>query len=230
MPKIFLKFIETHCHLRQYCFQIKKCEDHACCPSPRLSTEVFESIHWLPDPTLTADRAHFKTFKELYRKETNDTDCPSLAFHRERENEPAALFTAAKVRGIVHCMACDKPWCLYCDKQAVYAQNRSLMLLAIENNFYTCGSPILPASHPLSGVIRIRTSLTCTAPVESSYFSNTTLRLPQVCAHCGEKDCTVPTELQKRYKQVLPICKCCSDKNLQPITYMPIKVGSKRKN
>ena len=35
--------------------------------------------------------------------------------------------------------------------------------------------------------------------------------------------------LQKSYKQVLPICKCCSDKNLQPITYMPIKVGSKRK-
>lgn len=33
------------------------------------STDAFSSLHWLPDPTLTADKAkHFKS-------ETNDNDC-----------------------------------------------------------------------------------------------------------------------------------------------------------
>ena len=43
------------------------------------------------------------------------------------------------------------------------------------------------------------------------------------------KRIAVPQTLVEHYKQVLPICSICSDKNLKHITHMPIKVGTKRK-
>ena len=140
--KAFMKFVEAHCHIRQYSLQIKKCGDIMCCSPPRLSTEEFSKIKWLPDPTLTPDKAHFKTFEELYGKETTDAHCPSMVRHREQANEPASLFTAAKVRGVATCLACDKPRCLYCDKQTIYKENQGIVTLAIESNIYICGSPI----------------------------------------------------------------------------------------
>lgn len=228
--KAFLKFFESHCHLRKYSFQVKKCEDRTCCPPPRSSSETFSSICWLPDPTLASDKDNFKTFEDLYGQETKDSDCPSQILHRGREQEPSSFFTAAKVRGLAHCLACDKPRCLYSDKQAVYTENRSIVDLAIESNLYVCGSPIFPESHPLFESIRIRTSVTCESPIERAYYSNKSLKLPPLCVHCGEKECSIPDELQQQFKQVLPICSGCSEKKLKPITYMPIKIGTKRKH
>ena len=176
--KNFLKFVDSHCHLRRYSFQVKKCEDRTCCPPPRLSEEILSSLCWLPNPTLTSDKAHFKTFGELYGQETQDTDCPSSAICREREQEPSALFTAAKVRGLACCLACDKPRCLYSEKQSTYTENRYIVNLAIESNFYICGSPLFPDSHPLFELIRVCNSVNCGSPIERSYYSNKSLKLP----------------------------------------------------
>ena len=192
--KDFLKFIDSHCRIRHYSFQVKKCSDPMCCSPPRLPEELFKDMKWLPDPLLTADKAHYKTFQELYRQDTTECDRPSLAIQREKEKEPSSLFT-----------------------------------MAIESNVYVCGSPLFPEHHPLLDKLRIRTNLTCQSPIERSYYSNKTLHLPSVCAHCGEKECTVPQEMQERYKVVLPTCQFCTNKGLNPITYMPIKVGTKRK-
>ena len=71
----------------------------------RLPQEVFTNIHWLPDPLLTVDKSHYKQFEEVYGIETSECDCPSLAVTREREKEPSSLFTGAKVRGVVECLA-----------------------------------------------------------------------------------------------------------------------------
>ncbi len=226
----FLKFVDSHCHIRPYALQMKKCEDRTCCASPRLPSETISSVHWLPDPTLTSDKAHFKTFEELYGQETTSADCPSAALQREREKEPSAFFTGAKVRGLAPCLACDKPRCLYSEKQSTYTESKDIVLLAIESNFYVCGSPLFPDSHPLFESIRVRTSVTCESPIERCYYSNKTLKLPPLCAHCGEKECSILSEFQERYKQVLPICVGCCSKKLKPITYMPIKVGTKRKH
>ena len=61
--KTFMAFVATHCHIRQYSFQVKKCDDPSCCAPPRLSSEVFSNIHWFPDPSFTSDKAHFKMFE-----------------------------------------------------------------------------------------------------------------------------------------------------------------------
>ena len=191
--------------------------------------EVFTHVQWLPDPLLTADKSHYKPFEEVFGHETSECDRPSLAVTREREQEPSSLFTGANVRGVVECLACDKPRCVFAEKLSTYTQNKVLLTFAVENNLYICGSPIFPEDHPLAVELRIRTSLTCQSPIERSYYSNKTLRLPPVCAHCGEKDCHVPQALKEKYKIVLPICTPCVNKQLEPITFLKIKTGEKRK-
>ena len=142
-----------------------------------------------------------------------------MAICREREQEPSSLFTASKVRGVAQCLACDKLRCLYCDKQSIYKENENIVILAIESNSYICGSPIFPENHSLSELIRVCHSVSCKSPIERSYYSNKTLKLPSLCVCCGEKDCSIPESFQQRFKQVLPICAGCSDKKLEPITY-----------
>ncbi len=65
--------------------------------------------------------------------------------------------------------------------------------LAIQSNFYICGSPIFPESHPLFELIQVRTNVTCNSPIERSYYSNKFLQYPPppLCVHCSEKDCSV---------------------------------------
>ena len=70
------EFIAKHCRERNYSFQIRKCDDAACC-KPRRTDEKLE---WLPDPTLLEnDKSHFAQFHDVYGKETTEEDCPSLS-------------------------------------------------------------------------------------------------------------------------------------------------------
>ena len=223
--KDFMKFVEVHCRLRHYSIQIRKCTDPSCCQPVRLPQEVCTHIQWLPNPVLTVDKSHYRPFEEVFGHETSECDRPSLAVTREREQEPSSIFTGAKVRGVVECLACDKPRCIFAEKQSTYTQNKVVLTFAVENNLYVCGSPIFPEDHPLAGELRIRTSLTCQSPVKRSYYSNKTLKLPPICAHCGEKDCYVPQVLKEQYKIVLPICTSCVNRHLDPIVYMKIKIG-----
>ena len=228
--KDFMKFVKTHCRLRHYSIQIRKCNDHSCCHPVRMPQDVFTQMHWLPDPLLTADKSHYKLFEDVFGHETSECDRPSLAVAREKEHEPSSQFTGAKVRGVVECLACDKCRCIFAEKQSTYTDNKDVLILAVECNFYVCGSPILPEDHPLAKELYVRTSLTCQSPIERSYYSNKALKLAPICAHCGEKDCYVPQVLKETYKIVLPICMSCTNKKLDPITYMKIKTGDKRKH
>ena len=47
-----------------------------------------------------------------------------------------------------------------------------------------------------------RSSLT---PVEFAYYS--CHKFSDICAHCGDKDCSVVEELKNAFKTVLPICQ-----------------------
>ena len=176
------------------------------------------------------DKSHIKTFEELHGQDTTGIDCPSTALQRRKEPEPSTFFTAAKVRAVAHCLACDKPRCIYSEKLSTYIENKNIVVLAIESNFYVYGSPLFPDSHPLFEFIRVRTNVACESPIERSYYSNKSLRLPPLCAHCGQKQCSIPLDLQQKFKQVLPICDTCCSKKLKPITYTPIKLGTKRKH
>ena len=131
---------------------------------------MYSKIKWLPDPTITSDRSRYKTFQEMYWTDSDNTDCPSTAL----ETAIIFIFTAAKVRGVAPCLACDKLRCLFCEKQTTYKENnKAIVTLAVESNFYICGSPIFPESHPLFELVRVcTTSVKCNSPIKQSYYNN----------------------------------------------------------
>jgi hypothetical protein len=62
----------------------------------RLDDQKFEALHWLPDPVLS-DGACYKAFEEVYGRDTNDNDRPSLKEScqpSERDKEHQGLLNA----------------------------------------------------------------------------------------------------------------------------------------
>ena len=68
-----VKFMDVHCHISQYAFQVKKCKDESCyyCIGKpvRMPVEVFESLHFLPLPRLDSTKQHYRPFIEVWGKE-----------------------------------------------------------------------------------------------------------------------------------------------------------------
>ena len=72
--KDFQAFLANHCRVQHYTFQIRKCNDPACC---LLYGNPGQKIDWLPDPLLLGNKEHFKPFTDVLRKETTEKDLPS---------------------------------------------------------------------------------------------------------------------------------------------------------
>ena len=70
-------WLEKHCRLRHYFFQIRKCDDLDCCPPPppKLSKE---ELNWLPDPVLDETGEHYLPYSSVKNLNTTDQDRPSL--------------------------------------------------------------------------------------------------------------------------------------------------------
>lgn len=70
---------ERCCVCHHYCFQIKKCGSDECtmCKPPKLPRDIFDTIHFLPDP-IQGDDGHYMTFEELLGSNTDESHRPSL--------------------------------------------------------------------------------------------------------------------------------------------------------
>ena len=85
---------------------------------------------------------------------------------------------------------------------------------------YSCGSPLyyeLPESwspEMTQNAPIVRQKMSCSTPVEFAYYS--CRKFSDVCAHCGDKDCSV-VELKNAFKTVLPICQGCRSTK-EPVT------------
>ena len=60
----------------------------------------------------------------------------------------------------------------------------------------------------------LRQNMSCSMPVEFAYYS--CRKFLDVCAHCGDKDCSVE-ELKNAFKTFLPICQGCKGTK-EPVT------------
>ncbi len=75
--KAYNDFVATHCRLRHYTFQVRRCSDGNCC----LQTD--KSFSWLPDPVLQNDE-HYLDFHSV-RGETEEI-LPSWEKKRRDQN------------------------------------------------------------------------------------------------------------------------------------------------
>ncbi|GES77342.1 hypothetical protein GLOIN_2v1880501 [Rhizophagus clarus] len=146
------KFFEHCCTARHYSFTIKKCGEPGCtiCRPPRCLPEDFDQLHCLPDPQPGEDM-HYKSFEELYGKETTEDHRPSLKnnktktkgkmkFIRVKHTMPFCPSAArAKNVGItVNCVECEKPRLLFSAKKLT-ERDKTILRRFLDTIFYTCG-------------------------------------------------------------------------------------------
>ncbi|CAC5407819.1 unnamed protein product [Mytilus coruscus] len=77
----YVSWIEKHCKMIHYVFQIRKCSDRNCCLEPSLSAE---KLQWLPDPVLEEDGNHCKKYNDVKNQDTTEKDRPSLRQAKEK--------------------------------------------------------------------------------------------------------------------------------------------------
>ena len=237
-----VEFMKTHCKATCYSFQVKKCSLEECfyctvIQPPRLSPEIFSKLCFLPDPMLDASKEHFRSFSEVYGKETSEKDRPSLNTDKlssETDVINKSLLVGQKIRGVIHCTICKKPRCVYANTFLSNGQTTHVQRIRDEEIF-VCGSSLFPESAKYHATIVVREALTCDSTVEISYYGAKMVKLPVICIHCGGSsnspiaEDAIITELRKQFQRVRPICVVCKTNGKQPITWGPKNMAKKQR-
>ena len=245
--KSYHSWVEVHCRVHTYSFQIKKCDDRSCCNS---SSDI--NIPWLPDPQFgTVD--HYKSFSEVVSTVTNDDERPSAkpAFKgtdtkaadkdkrksnpsiakRKRVLEPQVnldpyeapnisnLCIAQNAQALVECVECRNPRPIYSKHRLTHRQHTILTLL-IADYEYSCGAPILPPNHSLAETCNVRINITCADPVEIAYYG-TGFGRTDICPYCLAEDVQINSDNRKKFKTVIEVCVECLQNGIQAICYRP---------
>ncbi|PKC00198.1 hypothetical protein RhiirA5_428549 [Rhizophagus irregularis] len=151
--KPLVEFIETHCQERAYSFQIKKCNQTTCsiCYSIRMPIDIFQSLHFLPDPVPSRDNPdHYESFVNLYGKSTTEKFCPSLiSLVSKTEPAPSNILVSAKIRDYIKCNFCGKMRYLYSGLRLTEQEMQDLNF-ALQTYTYSCRSLIFPEDHSLA--------------------------------------------------------------------------------
>ena len=155
--------------------------DHPCrfglCRTPRLPTDMFSELSWLPDPVVdTSNPDHYMSYDQVKGQSTDDSNRPSLQekasrFAPQDQGCDNTMFTAQRVRGTVVCSECSKPRCFY-SRVAISLPQLQQLTQELEHFEYSCGSPLLPTDSNLHGTVFVRINLTCSDHVEFCYYSS----------------------------------------------------------
>ena len=183
-------FIATHCSSTAYLFQVKKCLDPRCgyCRfhPVRMPVEDFQKISFVPLPLITVGEK-YADFKDLYGKAVDERDRPSskpASPGEEVDKKRKDIIVSSKVRCVLTCQECFKPRCVY-SKSKLTCEGKSAIEELQDSRLYTCGSSLFPPESPVSNTICVRESLTCSSPMELSYYSSTLVHFLPVCYWCG---------------------------------------------
>lgn len=121
-------------------------------------------------------------------------------------------------RAITTCVECSKPRVVYSCHKLTEGQRTSLAASLSEYDF-TCGAPVVQEGHPLNCKVTVR-SLDCNQPLEFAFYG-AHLGRKDLCGRCGQEGADPMTDLKKRFKTVLPLCKDCQNAGLEAVTQRP---------
>jgi len=147
-------FIEAHCNMSDYVFQIKKCQNSSCLHCAHhpvhMTAEDFEALSFLPLPLLNSQKESYLSFSEIYGQKPSDKDQPSKGSYsfqeaKELDTSRKPLFNNGKVRRIITCRECFKPRCVY-SLRKLNEQESVLVQEINDSRLYTCGSELFPPS------------------------------------------------------------------------------------
>lgn len=242
-------WLENHCRQRHYNFQIKKCEDPACCSPTSLPREKLDQ---LPDPVLDATGEHYKKYSEVKDQTTTEEDRPSYCkpsglvktktqkktmkmgnLRSATAVEPETLYegpspTAPSTSTTASLYTAQNARytveCCECRKpRVIYSKNkqteRQIMKLAVSIS----EADYCCGDHIDTGskdIAHVRLGISCRDVVELSYYSSS-LGRNDVCCNCGGKEAEIPQELKGKYKTVLPICSECISAGFKTVCQRP---------
>ena len=196
-------------------FSVKKCglQSCQCCKQPRLPTEVFSTLHHLPDPTPQPQGEKYLDFESLYGTDTSEKYRPSLTQYEQKSHgmpfSPSAQF-ARNVGVVLQCDECLK-WRVIYSKTVLKSEQRDELQQLIETFSYTCESQLQEiegSTTRLTDTIFVKANLSCEAPIEVPYYS---AKYEDICYYCGTtEDLTVS---ESNY----PLCCSCQQQNKVPV-------------
>lgn len=186
------RWVEKHCRMRVYSFQIKKCCDVTC---RRNNEEI--NTPWLPDPKVTddSDRPSATPVRQKpTRKNPAECDMATETDKTPSQSQPAKkkqkkhedtitldpsvgpkcdphMFTTQHAQHLIQCIKCNEPRVVYVKHRLTTRTQMMLTVILDEYECY-CGGEIIPPGHTLSGVCFVRTKMTCADPVELSYYGS----------------------------------------------------------
>lgn len=99
------QFMDKHCNISQYVFQVKKCKDESCfyCTgyTVRMPKEVFNSLSFLPLPRLDSTKARLSL--------SSMVKCQVILIDLQVDKENSELFHNTRVQTVIPCQECTKP-------------------------------------------------------------------------------------------------------------------------
>ena len=149
--------------------------------------EEFAQLSFVPLPRLQeANKDKYTSFDEVYGKDPNECDRPSLKKSPSAETDKAhkAILVNAKVCAVICCGECFKPHCIYSKAKLTLSEERAVSNLE-SSKVYTCGCSLFPPSSKFCDTIVVKQDIECLDPVESQYFTATLIHFPPVCYWCG---------------------------------------------
>jgi len=82
-------FIEAHCNMSSYVFQVKKCQNDSCLHCAHhpvhMTAEEFKALCFLPLPLLDSKKESYLPFSEMYGQKPSDKDQPSKGLYSFQE-------------------------------------------------------------------------------------------------------------------------------------------------
>ncbi|GES77742.1 hypothetical protein GLOIN_2v1780244 [Rhizophagus clarus] len=216
-----VEFIKTHCRVRAYSFQIKKCNNPAClyCKQIRLPLNEFHNLN---------NTDHYATFQNVYGTETTEEYRPTyMQSQANAEPIPKSILIVAKIRGYINCKDCGKRRCVYSDKSLTCKEQEDYQQ-AMDLYSYSCGAPIFPDDYYLK-VVFVRTRISCDSPIEILYYSSRRSGNYPICYYCGEREDLVTSSrsLKEHFKQIYPLCEGCQENGKEFYTKGEIKTNGR---
>lgn len=200
-----LKFISHCCQARHYSFCVRKCFSDTCtiCAPPRLPQEVYQRLHFLPDPMLSdTEDGHYKSFDEVFGETTSEKDRPSAIKKAEEGSHRFTLKNVKNADVMLQCEECELWRLVYSETKLTKQQKKSLEE-ALADCVFTCGSALEDLQ--VEGFSNVYTRpLNCYDHIEKQYYS---AGYTPICVYCGG-DCPLYHSSSTNYPQ----CQECNNK------------------
>jgi hypothetical protein len=118
------------------------------------------------------------------------------------------MLITSRIRDFIWCKSCKKPRCIF-SKNALTEKEQEDLEISFEQYDYTCGSKLLPETHPLYNIVFVKVNLTCESQIEQLYYTSKVAH-KDICIFCGEDDLAEkPENLVQEWAFVYAMCKVC---------------------